>query len=68
MQLVRVGNKVLLLAVTANSAETLTEITDPDEIDRLNGICRQNQPGSISASFREILSQLQQPSSTSRIR
>jgi flagellar biogenesis protein FliO len=68
MHLVRVGNKLLLLAVTANSAETLTEITDPDEISRLNGICRQNQPGSISASFREILNQLQQPSSTSRIR
>jgi flagellar protein FliO/FliZ len=68
MHLVRVGNKLLLLAVTATSAETLTEITEPDEIDRLNGICLQNQPGSISASFREILSQLQQPSSTSRIR
>jgi flagellar biogenesis protein FliO len=68
MHLVRVGNKLLLLAVTANSAETLTEITDPDEIHRLNGICHQNQPGSISASFREILSQLQQPTSTSRIR
>jgi flagellar biogenesis protein FliO len=63
MHLVRVGNKLLLLAVTASSAETLTEITDPAEIDRLSGICLKNQPGSISASFREILSQLQrQPS------
>jgi flagellar biogenesis protein FliO len=56
MQLVRVGNKLLLLSVTATSAETLTEITDPLEIDRLAGICRQNQPDSITASFREILS------------
>lgn len=63
MHLVRVGNKLLLLAVTANSAETLTEITDPAEIARLSGICQQNEPGSISASFREILGQLQrQPS------
>jgi flagellar biogenesis protein FliO len=56
MQLVRVGNKLLLLSVTATSAETLTEITDPVEIDRLAGICRENRPDSITASFREILS------------
>jgi flagellar biosynthetic protein FliO len=56
MHLVRVGNKLLLLSVTPTSAETLTEITDPVEIDRLAGICRQNQPDSITASFREILS------------
>jgi flagellar biogenesis protein FliO len=68
MQLVQVGNKLLLLAVTATSAETLTEITDPAEIARLNGICQHDQPGSISASFREILSQLQQPSSSRPIR
>lgn len=68
MHLVKVGNKLLLLAVTATSAETLTEITDPHEIDRLSGICRHDRPSSISASFREILSQLQQPASPSLIR
>lgn len=68
MHLVQVGNKLLLLAVTATSAETLTEITDPAEIARLNGICRHDHPGSISASFREILSQLQQPASSRPIR
>jgi flagellar biogenesis protein FliO len=64
MHLVHVGNKLLLLAVTASAAEPLTEITDPAEIDRLTKICQQNQPGNLSASFREILSQLnRQPSS-----
>lgn len=58
MHLVRVGNKLLLLAVTATGAETLTEITEPREIERLSGICRHNRPDNISASFREILSQL----------
>jgi flagellar biogenesis protein FliO len=58
MHLVRVGGKLLLLSVTATSAETLTEITDPVEIDRLAGICRQNQSGHISASFREVLANL----------
>jgi flagellar biogenesis protein FliO len=66
MHLVRVGNKLLLLAVTASSAETLTEITDAEEIERLSRTCRHEQPGSISASFREILNQLQQPASASR--
>lgn len=55
MHLVRVGNKLLLLSVTATGAETLTEITEPDEIDRLAGICQQSHPDSITASFREIL-------------
>ncbi len=55
MHLVRVGNKLLLLSVTPTGAETLTEITEPDEIDRLAGICRQSHPDSITASFREIL-------------
>ena len=58
MHLVRVGNKLLLLAVTAQGAETLTEITDPHEIDRLSGICRHSRSDSICASFREILAQL----------
>ncbi len=61
MHLVRLGNKLLLLAVTAQGAETLTEITDPREIERLSGICRHNRADSISASFREILSQLGGP-------
>jgi flagellar biogenesis protein FliO len=58
MHLVRVGNKLLLLSVTPTSAETLTEITDAVEIERLSRICQQNQPGCISATFRDVLSQL----------
>lgn len=64
MHLVRVGNKLLLLSVTASGAETLTEITDAEEIDRLAGICRQNHPDSITASFREILWQCGQTRGT----
>ena len=57
MQLVRVGHKLLLLSVTPTSAETLTEITDPDEIDRLSQICQQHSAGSMSDAFREVLSE-----------
>jgi flagellar biogenesis protein FliO len=58
MHLVRIGHKLLLLSVTPTGAETLTEVTDRDEVDRLCGICQQNQPGSISSTFRQVLSQL----------
>ncbi len=58
MHLVRVGNKLLLLSVTATAAETLTEITDPDEIERLAGICRHGQSDGISGSLREMLAHL----------
>ncbi len=40
MHLVRCGNKLLLVAVSTAGADTLTEITDPAEVDRLCGLCR----------------------------
>jgi flagellar biogenesis protein FliO len=64
MHLVRVGNKLLLLSVTATAAETLTEITDPEEIDRLSEICRQPPSDRMAASFREMLSHLSHRQST----
>lgn len=57
LQLLRIGNKLLLINVTATGAETLTEISDPNEVERLVAICTQNQPGSITATFRQVLSQ-----------
>jgi len=57
MHLVRVGQKLILLSVTTGEARTLTEITDPVEVDRLAGLCRQSQPGSITATFRQVLSE-----------
>lgn len=58
LYLLRLGNKLLLLSVTAAGTETLAEITDGTEIDRIVGLCRQNQPGSVAASFRQVLTQL----------
>jgi len=58
MQLVRVGKKLLLLCVTATGAETLTEITDPDEVERLTTAAQQGRSGSVTATFRDVLKQL----------
>jgi flagellar biogenesis protein FliO len=65
-QLVRCGNKLLLLSVTAGGAETLTEITDPAEVERLLGLCQQARPNSATASFRNLFSQFGGESSSVR--
>jgi flagellar biogenesis protein FliO len=57
VHLLRVGNKLLLVSVSAAGAETLTEITDPIEVDRLAGICNQAQAGSTTMAFRQVFQQ-----------
>jgi flagellar biogenesis protein FliO len=57
-ELIRVGNKLVLVSVTPHGAEPLTEITDPAEIDRLVGLCRQGQKGSSTEEFDQIFRQL----------
>jgi flagellar biogenesis protein FliO len=53
--LVRCGNKLLLLSVSATSATTLTEITDPAEVERLLELCEGSGPN--ASSFRQVLGQ-----------
>lgn len=58
LQLIRLGNRLLLVSVTATGANTLAEVTDPQEVqdllDRCNGIS--SEP--TSPSFRDVLMQL----------
>ena len=58
LQLVRIGTKLLLLCVTPHSSETLTEINDPEEVDRLSAVCRRNSPQGVSATFDQMLSSM----------
>lgn len=58
MQLVRVGHKLLLVAITPSGVVPLTEINDAAEIEHLSGLCRRGQSSSASAAFREALQQL----------
>ena len=55
--LLRCGNKLVLVALTAGGAETITEITDPVEVDRMSGLCRAAQPQSSTDAFRQIFQQ-----------
>lgn len=56
-QLLRIGKKLVLVSITAGGVEPITEITDPMEVDRLSALCQQTRPGSITDSFRNVLSQ-----------
>lgn len=64
MHLVRCGPKILLLSVSATGAETLTEITDPDEVARMIALCYRSQPGSATATFRDVMDQFGRERST----
>jgi flagellar biogenesis protein FliO len=57
LHLLRCGKKLVLVCVTPAGAETLTEITEPVEVDRLAGLCRQAHPNSTTAAFRQVFGQ-----------
>ena len=56
--LLRCGDKLLLVSVTPNGAETLTEITSAEEVERLSALCHQTKSGSSTANFRQVFQQL----------
>ncbi|MGD9127561.1 MAG: flagellar biosynthetic protein FliO [Planctomycetia bacterium] len=60
VHLVRLGNRILLLSVMPDSVETLTEITDPTEVDRIAGICHQSGTGSSTSAFQSVMRQYSQ--------
>jgi len=58
LHLLRVGNKLLLVAVSPDGAKTLTEITEPDEVLRICALCERSKSSSVTSSFREVFSHL----------
>ncbi|QDU29151.1 Flagellar biosynthesis protein, FliO [Anatilimnocola aggregata] len=60
MHLVRIGNKLVLLAITpGSSAEALSEVTEPTEVERLSSICRRTKQGSSTQAFRQVINELE---------
>jgi len=55
---VRFGSKMLLVSHQPGQTQTLGEITDVEEVQRLAGLCEANQPNSITHSFRDALRQV----------
>lgn len=58
MMVVRFGSKLLLVSQQPGQTETLSEITDPIEVDRMAGICESKAPRSATQSFSSVLLQV----------
>jgi flagellar biogenesis protein FliO len=58
LQVIRFGNKILLVAMSPDGCDTLTEITDPLEVDRLAGMCQQAQSNSSTKTFGDMFRQV----------
>lgn len=58
IHIVRCGPKILVLGVAPDGVRTLTEITDPVEIDMIAGACRRKETaGPATASFSGLMQQ-----------
>jgi hypothetical protein len=57
MHLIRLGGKLILVSATAGGMDTLAEVTDPLEVDRLLGLCKQTQANSVTGTFKQLLHQ-----------
>lgn len=58
LHLLRLGHRLILVSVTQDGVSPITEVTDPDEVVPLLGMCRQLDPNSSSERFRKIYSEL----------
>ena len=66
-ELLRVGNKLVLVALTPSGPKTLTEVTDPLEVDRLVGLCQQIDPKSTTKAFEQVFQQLSNEPAVQRV-
>jgi flagellar biogenesis protein FliO len=56
--LLRLGNKLVLVAMTPDGVQPLAEVTEPAEVDRIAGLCVGGKSGGSSAEFQQVLAQL----------
>lgn len=55
--LARLANKLLLICLTPTGPCSLGEIDQPEEVDRIAGLCAQHRPHSSTAAFRQALAE-----------
>jgi flagellar biogenesis protein FliO len=58
LQLLRLGNRLILVSVTANGTSPVCEITDPDEAVSLLGMCRRLDTNSATELFQKTVSKI----------
>jgi flagellar biogenesis protein FliO len=71
VHLVRCGSRMLVLGVGPDGVRTLSEITDPVEVDLLTGACRRRDEAATGQSFAQLFTRESTPrkeTSESRLR
>ena len=58
LQLLRLGNRIVLVSVMPDGVSTLAEITDPDEAVALLGLCRRLDTHSATEMFRKTIANM----------
>jgi len=58
LHVLRFGGKLVLVSLGSGDIETISEITDPEEVDRLAGLCQQTRKDSATKAFRQVFQQL----------
>ena len=58
LHVLRFGGKLVLVSLSGSDIETISEITDPEEVDRLAGLCQQTRSDSATTAFRQVFQQL----------
>ena len=62
IHLIRIGQKILVVGMSGDRMETLSEIDDPHEIELLTGLCRAGETASSTTSFGELFRRRQSQS------
>jgi flagellar biogenesis protein FliO len=55
MYVVRFGSKLILVSQQAGQTQTLSEIVDPDEVERLVQLCESSSSRGTAKSFRQVV-------------
>lgn len=58
VHLLRLGSRLVLVSVGPDSVTTLAEVSEPNEVQHMLGLCMQGQQQSTSAEFEKVLEQL----------
>ncbi len=56
--LLRLGQKLILVHAASGEVQTITEISDLSEVDRICGSCEANHSHSLTQSFKHVLKQV----------
>ena len=58
LHLLRLGNRLILVSVTPDGVQPITEISDPDEVVQLLGLCRRLDANSSTQNFKKMFNAL----------